>query len=92
MQGSATDQGVIRLAIQDVFTNIEKVSHLRFVILTRQPELMGAQTCQVAACGWNSVWFYCYTLITEFFQSLLSRSTVLEDEPTSQVQSMFYME
>ena len=30
MQGSASDPGVIRLAIQDVFINIDRVSHLFF--------------------------------------------------------------
>ncbi len=42
MQGSASDQGVTRLAIQDVFTNIEKVSHQTFVEW-KPSELMGRQ-------------------------------------------------
>ena len=35
MQGSASDPGVIRLAIHDVFINIDKVSRLFFVIQAR---------------------------------------------------------
>ncbi|KAG0628986.1 hypothetical protein M758_1G068000 [Ceratodon purpureus] len=39
MQGSASDQGVIRLAIQDVFTNIEKIEDREFLVRVSYMEI-----------------------------------------------------